>query len=333
MKDSRIIKPIVKLIFSLTFIIFGPTCFAQKIVDYYQPAKKDSLKVGIGENDYFAFIQMGYTLMLPENKAIKGVLIFLEDSEYNKKNYSSKQMYTQALKESFAVLSVSTEIPLDFYFSKSSMNVAHDLIKEAFNKHNLPNANIFFLGASLVGHRAMRYIKFSKENNFDFQLNIKGLVICNFTMDFTRKWRQHQRDIKLNRIDLWEPKFINYVLEKNLEGTPKTNPEKYHDFSAYSYFDEDKRNIKYYKDYRVRAYIEPAIQYKLNTQFRTLYENNSTDIVGFMAELKLAGNTNTELIVMQPKDNPSQHKNTQSTWDAINKDELMGWIIQQTEKN
>lgn len=55
-------------------------------------------------------------------------------------------------------------------------------------------------------------------------------------------------------------------------------------------------------------------------------------MVGFLAELELAGNKNTELIVLQPEDNPSEKKNTQSTWDAINKDELIDWIQKQTEK-
>ncbi|MFS4457508.1 hypothetical protein [Maribacter sp. 2304DJ31-5] len=242
-------KRFFKVLFLLFLTIFSTKSFCQKIVEYYEPVKNDSLRVGIGENDFLPFIQKGYTLMLPENNEIKGVLIFLEDSKYDKKNFSSKQMYSQASENKFAVLSVSTEIPLDFYFSKSSMNSTHSLIQEVFNEHNLPNENIFFLGASLVGHRAMRYIKFVKESDFKFQLKIKGIVVCNFTMDFTRKWYQHKRDIRINRIDLWEPKFINYLLETNLKGTPKTNPENYHNFSSYSYFDEKNENVKIYKDY------------------------------------------------------------------------------------
>ncbi|WP_281540972.1 hypothetical protein [Maribacter aestuarii] len=321
-----------KLFFLLVTTFISTKSFSQQIVENYVPAKNVSLRVGSGEKDFLPFIQKGYTLMIPENKEVKGVLIFLEDSMYDKKNRSAKQLYNQASEKDFAVLSVSTEIPLDFYFSKSSMVSTHELIREVFKTHNLPNENIFFLGASLVGHRAMRYIKFMKEGGFEFQLNVKGIVICNFTLDFTRKWYQHERDIRINRIDLWEPKFINYLLETHLKGTPKNNPESYHNFSAYSYFDEKNRNVKTYKNYAIRAYIEPAIKYKLTKQLRTLYENNSTDIVGFLAELELAGNKNTELIVLQPNDNLSAIKNTQSTWDAINKNELMDWVLKQTEK-
>jgi hypothetical protein len=322
-----------KLFFLLILLtVFSKTSFSQKIVELYQPLKNDSLRIGTGENDFLPFIQSGYMLMLPEDKAVKGVLIFLEDSGYDKKNNNAKQMYNQASEKGFAVLSVSTEIPFDFYFSNTSIRSAHNLIQEAFSRHHLPNENIFFLGASLVGHRAMRYLKFIKEGNYEFELNVEGIVICDFTLDWTRKWYQHQRDIRINRINLWEPIFINYMLETHLNGTPKSSPESYHDFSPYSYFDEKNRNIIVYKNYAVRAYIEPAIKYRLKTYLRTLYENNATDIVGFLAELELAGNENTELIVLQPENNPSQKKNTPSIWNAINKDELMDWIQRQAEK-
>lgn len=321
-----------KVLFILFLTIFSTKSFSQKMVEYYEPVKNDSLKVGIGENDFLPFIQKGYTLMLPENKEIKGVLIFLEDSKYDKKNFSSKQMYSQASENNFAVLSISTEIPLDFYFSKSSMNSTHNLIQEVFNKHNLPNENIFFLGASLVGHRAMKYIEFIKKGDYDFQVNIKGVVICDFTLDWIRKWQQHKRDIKINRINLWEPIFMNFMLETYLKGTPKTAQDNYHNFSTYSYSDENNENIKFYKNYAVRAYIEPKIKYRLKKYYRTLYENNSTDIVGFLAELELVGNENTELIVLQPEYNQSENRNTQTTWNEINKDELMDWINKQTEK-
>lgn len=319
-----------KLFFLLLLTHFCVSSFAQEVVEYYEPPKKDSIKIGVKENDFLPFIQKGYTLMLPEDKVIKGVLIFLEDSKYDQKNFSAKQMYKQAFNKGFAVLSVSTETPLDFYFSESSMISAHKIIQKVFHKYKLSNKNIFFLGTSLVGHRAMRYIKYIKKKTPDFQLNIKGIVMCNFTLDFTRKWYQHQRDIRINKINLGEPKLINYLLETYLQGTPKTNPSNYHDFSAYSYFDDKNRNIEIYKNYAIRAYIEPAIKHKLTNQFRTLYENNATDIVGFLAELKLAGNKNTELIVLQPGDNPSEKKNTQSTWNAIQKTELIDWIQKQS---
>lgn len=320
-------KKNIHLLLFLLVTMVSVEAFPQSIIEEYAPQQNDSLRIGTGDTDFLPFVKSGYTLMLPEGDTIKGVLIFLEDSQYDDKNRSAKQMYEPAAANGFAVLSVSTEIPLDFYFSKSSMLKAHGLIQTVFSKHHLPNQNIFFLGTSLVGHRAMRYLQFLKEADLEFIPNVKGMVLCNFTMDFTRKWYQHERDIRIGRINLWEPKFINFMLETYLGGTPKTNPEAYFNFSPYSYTDEKNRNIEAYKEYAVRVYIEPAIKYKLTNQLRTLYENNATDMVGFLAELELAGNKNTELIVLQPEDNPATNKNTQATWDALDKEELMNWVI------
>lgn len=307
-------------------------CFSQQIIQRYDPVKNDRIRVGTGDMDFMPLIARGYTLMLPDENSIKGVLIFLEDSGYDKKNSNAQQLYKHASEKGYAVLSVSSEIPLDFYFTNTSMQSTHKLIQEAFLKYSLPNENIFFLGASLVGHRAMRYIQFITENDCAFLLNIDGIVMVNFTLDWTRKWHQHDRDIRINRINLWEPKFINYMLETYLEGTPKTKPDRYHEFSPYSFSDEQNRNIKIYSTYAIRAYVEPAINYRLNTYFRTLYENNLTDVVGFLAELKLAGNDKTELIMFHPEDETGQKKNSKSNWNAVDKDDLMDWILKQPKK-
>ncbi|MEM7185645.1 MAG: hypothetical protein AAF466_03210, partial [Bacteroidota bacterium] len=308
-------------------------CFSQTLVQKYEPAIQDSLKVGAGANDYLPYIQSGYTLMLPEEQRVRGVLIFLEDSEIDLKNKNAKQLYEQASHEGFAVLSVSSELPLDFYFSESSMQTAHQHIHDAFSEHNLPNTNVFFLGGSLVGHRAIRYIKFLSESNAPFRPEIKGIVMCHFTLDWTRKWYQHQRDIRINRINLWEPRFINYMLETQLQGTPKTAPERYHEFSPYSYFDEKNENVNIYKNVAIRAYVQPDITYRLNKYHRTLYDNNAPDMVGFIAEVQLAGNERAELIVLHPDNNAPQEKKVGSTWDTIDKNELMDWIVEQMKKN
>jgi hypothetical protein len=308
---------------------FSSKIYSQEIIEEYAPKRMDSLRIGETNNDFLPLIQKGFTLFLPKNKDVNGVLIFLEDSGYDKKNKNSKQIYLQASKHNFAVLSVSSEIPFDFYFSKESALSSHKIITQVFEKYNLPNNNIFFVGIGLSGHRAMKHIEFMKEDNYSFQLNIKGIVICNSVLDWVSEWYKFDREKRNKRNDLWEPTFANYMLETNLNGTPKTNIDSYYDFSTYSYFDEKNENIKFYTAYAVRAYIEPAIKYWLKKHLKTMYDNNSPDMVGLLAELELAGNKQTELVVLQPEDNPSQKKNPDSTWNAIDKKELMLWIKKQ----
>ena len=269
--------------------------------------------------------------MLPKNEDIKGVLIFFEDSGYDKKNKISKQIYNEASKNGFATLSVSSDIPFDFYFSKSSALSSHQIINQVFKEYNLPNKNIFFIGVALSGHRAMKHIEFMKEDNYPFQLNIKGIVICNTKLDWAMEWYKYDREKRNKRNDLWEPTFANYMLETHLNGTPKTNAESYYDFSTYSYFDEKNEKIKFYTNYSIRAYIEPAIKYWLKRHLKTMYDNNSPDAVGLLAELELAGNQKTELVVFESNDGKTQKKNSDTIWERINKKELMLWIKNQSE--
>lgn len=325
-------KKAFKLFFLLILITNCHTkLFSQNILEEYVIKKNDSIRIGTGEKDFLPFIQKGYTLMLPKRREIKGVLIFLEDSGYDKKNKNSKQIYSMASKNGYAVLSVSTEIPFDFYFLKNSALSSHQIINQVFEKYNLPNKNIFFIGVALSGHRAMKHIEFMKEDNYKFQLNVKGIVLCNTKLDWAMEWYKYDREKRNKRNDLWEPTFANYILETNLNGTPKTNAESYYDFSTYSYFDEKKEKIKFYTNYSVRAYIEPAIKYWLKRHLKTMYDNNSPDAVGLLAELELAGNQNTELIVFEPDDIKSKKKNADSIWEGINKRELMLWIKKQSE--
>lgn len=322
----------IKIYFLLLLILnYSNNLFSQNIVQEYEVKKTDSIRIGTGEKDFLPYIQKGYTLMLPKTKEIKGVLLFLEDSGYDKKNKNSKQIYKKASKNGFAVLSVSTEIPFDFYFSKNTALSSHEIITQVFKKYNLPNKNIFFIGVALSGHRAMKHIEFMKEDQYPFQLNIKGIVICNTKLDWAMEWYKYDREKRNKRNDLWEPTFANYMLETHLNGTPKTNIESYYKFSTYSYFDEKKEKIKLYTNYSVRAYIEPAIKYWLKRHLKTMYDNNSPDAVGLLAELELAGNLNTELIVFESDDAKTEKKNADTIWEKINKKELMQWIKKQSE--
>ncbi len=321
------------LLVTIFLLNFSVNTSAQNILENYSSKKNDSLRIGKANKDFLPFIQKGFTLALPENENIIGTLIFLEDSGFDKKNKSAKQVYEQANKNGLAVLSVSTETPLDFYFSEKSVLTSHIIIKNVLKKYNIPNKNIFFMGVGLSGHRALKLIQLMKEKDYKFQLNIKGIVLSNTPLDWVSQWYEFKREIRINvnESSLWEASFMTYMFEKHLEGTPKNNTENYFKFSVYSYYDEENENTKYYKHYPIRAYIEPAIKYWFEKKSKTMYDSNSPDMVGLLAELKLIGNKNTELIVLQPDDNKSEKKNPDSTWSAVDKTELINWIIIQSE--
>jgi hypothetical protein len=82
---EKTLKTPLTFVLFLFLTFFYTASFSQQMVEEYHPLKKDSIRVGTGEKDFFPLIQKGYTLMLPKAKMIQGVLIFLEGSGYDQK--------------------------------------------------------------------------------------------------------------------------------------------------------------------------------------------------------------------------------------------------------
>lgn len=319
----------------LFYVCLSHYALGQNLIEYYETAKKDSIQIGIGNQDFLSFIPKGYTLSLPISSNINGTLIFLEGSQYDEKNKTAKLIYEEANAKGFAVISVSTEIPLDFYFTDSSSKIAHEFIKQIFKQYHIPNKNIFLIGVGLSGHRAMRYQKYLRKNSLNFRPDIKGMIICDAPLDWVRQYNEGARDIRMNYNEgaVWEGKLTTYLLEQNLKGSPKTNLNDYLEFSAYSYVDTQSRNIDYFKDLVIRTYAQVAIEYWLEEKLKTPFDNNMSDMVGLIAELKRIENKRAELKVIYPQESKSELKNVFGTWLSVDKKELMEWIISQINKN
>jgi hypothetical protein len=312
------------------FIFCGAHAIAQKIIERYTP-QKDSLSIGFEKDEFLPGNDKGYTLILPGDtpaENIAGVLISLEDKRFDLRSNPAQQIYPEATARHFAVVYLSTGIPLDLFFSASSPAYVDTTLKTLFLTYGLPNKNIFFLGVNLSGHRVLKYIEYSKQGNTEFIPDIKGIVLCDGVLDWVRQWYEGKKGIRDNFVQssVFEGKLVTHLLEKNLDGTPKTRLERYLDFSPYSYFDETDRHIKYFKDYPTRAYTEPATFYWLNQARKTTFDTNFPDMVGFINDLKLAGNTRSELIIFNQDQHTPAKRNPNYTWGLVDKKELMDWI-------
>lgn len=317
------------------FIVCQGHAIAQKIVEQYTP-QTDSLRIGVKRGDLLPGNEKGYTLILPDDRPagdIAGILISLEDKHVNLRSNLAAQIYPEATARHFAVLYVSTGIPLDLFFSPKSLAYVDTTLKTVFTKYGLPNKNIFFLGVNLSGHRVLKYIEYFKKGRSEFIPDTRGIVLCDGVLDWVRQWYECKKGIRDNFVQssVFEGQLITYLLEKNLDGTPKTRLETYLDFSLYSYFDETDRHIKYFKDYPVRAYTEPATMYWINQARKTTFDTNFPDIVGFINEMKLAGNTRSELVIFSQDQHPSDRRNPDYTWGLVDKKELMDWITVQAK--
>jgi hypothetical protein len=305
----------------------------QKVIEQYKSQNKN-LRIGFGKSDLIPYNENGYTLVLPGSSSnIIGVLVSFEDRKFDLQTDSTQQIYQKAARENFAVLYVSTGVPADLFFSTKSLEYVDSLMRDVFRSNHIPNKNIFFLGVNLSGHRALKYIIYCKQGKSKFNPDTKGIVLCDGVLDWVRQWYESKKAIRDNFAEssVSEAKLTTYLLEKNLETTPKNGIQKYLEFSAYSYFDEKSRQLKYFQQCSVRAYTEPATYYWTEAKRKTVFDTNFPDMVGVINELKLAGNKKSQLIVFNQDKKNMDRRNPNYTWGLVDKTELMNWITSQTK--
>ncbi|HVU54492.1 MAG TPA: hypothetical protein VHD83_05525 [Puia sp.] len=303
---------------------------AQKVYQDYIPSQ-DIVHYGPGDKDVFPAGNKGYTLTLPDNgKEPAGVVLILDDDKPNLSDTAG--IFQPANTRGWATLSISTGIPVDLYFSESSLVCVDSLAQAVFAKYHLPNRNIFLAGSMTAGHRALKYIEYCKKGRSAFHPSIKGVVLCESAIDWVRQWyecRKQARD-HLSPTGTFEGNFITYLFAQKIRTTPAQDIQKFIDFSPYSYFDTKMEKMTLYKDLAIRAYTYADIRYWFSAQGKGIYDSNYPDMSGFINEQMLIGNKNASLIVYSsgladPLKNDMRRQST--TWNLIDKKELIDWMI------
>jgi hypothetical protein len=142
-------------------ILWIATARSQKIYQDFTLAK-EKVHFGPADNDALRPSSKGYALILPDSsEPPAGTLLILVDDKPNLADTSN--IYRPANARGLAVLYISTGIPIDLYFSDSSLVYVDAQLKEVFSKYHLPNKNIFLVGAMVSGHRALKYIEYCKK--------------------------------------------------------------------------------------------------------------------------------------------------------------------------
>jgi hypothetical protein len=329
-----------KILFIALVLLATRQGFGQKIYESYTRVN-ESLHYGPGRHDVFPCGSKGFTLALPETKEeVKGTVLVLNDDRIDIRDTSrlakDTHIHRYANANGFAVLYISTGIPVDLYFSERSLPYVDSVLKDVFTRYQLPNKNIFLVGAMVSGHRALKYIEYCKKGKSVFHPAIKGVVLSESAIDWVRQWYECQKQVRdhLTTTGFFEGNLITYLFAANLHDTPVTNMQKYIDFSAYSYFDTKMEKPALYKDLAIRAYTYADIRYWFSAQGKGIYDSNYPDMSGFVNEQKLVGNTKASLVVFSSNITdplPNDMRRQSSTWDLIDKNELICWMSAQSE--
>jgi hypothetical protein len=327
------------LIQSLLLIFFITPLRSQQVFEEYKKLN-GTLRYGTGKTDVMPYGDSGYTLILPNKSTVtRGSIIMLDDQKINLKDTSDTQhihIEREANTKGYAVIYVSTGIPVDLYFSASSLIYVDTLLKRIFHQFRLPDRNIFLLGSMVSGHRALKYIEYCRKGKSVFNPDLTGVVICESAIDWVRQWYECQKQVRDNAtpVKYFEGNFITWLFKENIKTTPITDIDAYIDFSTYSYFDTKMTKRELYKDLAIRAYTYADTRYWFSAQGYGVYDSNYPDMSGFINEQKLAGNKKAELIVFHsnPEDPIKNELRRQSaTWDLVDKTELIDWMTAQSK--
>jgi len=270
--------------------------------------------------------EKGYTLSLPDDQPVlSGTIVALEDNSlYINDTAKYLRIKSEALKKGFAFLIIATGVPIDLFFSEKSLIFVDTLMKHIFNRYHLPDRNIFLLGVLAAGHRALKYIEYCKTGKSLFNPAIRGVILNECVIDWVRQWYECQKQVRniQDETRFFEGTMITYLFNENLKATPVTNIDRYIQFSPYSYFDIQMDKPRLFKDLSVRAYTYADIQHCFSVKGKSIYDCHYPDMSGFINEQKLVGNQRAELVVFEEQ--PA------STWDMVDKQELMDWVVRQS---
>lgn len=314
------------LLFTLLFITYSS--LAQSFIDNYTP-QSGSIRIGYNNTDTLSFNPIGYSVFgNSQLKNSKAVLITISDNVINAEESTMKQFKEELTLNNIAYLHISSGTPIDLFFTTSAFASIDSIISLAIENHNLQNKNIFFLGVMPDGHRALKYYEYIYKYNEPLTNQVKGIILCESAIDWVRQWNEAQKQIRdsLTEVGYCEGKMISYLFAKNLNINSSKETHKLIDFSSYSYFETEMKKPSMYKSLSIRAYATANTSYWFAGAGKGIYDCNFPDMQGFINEQRLIGNNNAQLIVFNNR-KPKSILNQSSTWDNVDKIELINWIL------
>ncbi|RMD92002.1 MAG: hypothetical protein D6813_06640 [Calditrichaeota bacterium] len=308
-------------------IFFITNLFAQRVIDKKIPVKGD---IFLTEGIAIPKTDRGYTLWLPENEKVKGLVVF---THARRDTVHSEFIIDYALSKQLAVLYATTENRLEFFFEDDKIQEIENYIHEVITNHNIPDSNLLYCGMSLEGTRALKLAMFSQSNQSKYKLVPKAIAICDSPLDMVRFHREmvKAKELNFNPITANEGTWVSGYLERNLGGTPIDTLKAYIDYSPYCYAANGGPNLNLLENIAIRCYTEPDVNWWIETRRKDYYSMNAIDLAALINELKIRGNQNAELIITQNKGYQEDGSRHPHTWNIVDEKELVDWFIELIE--
>lgn len=202
------------------------------------------------------------------------------------------------------------------------------IFKQVVMEHEVSKENFFLCGLSNGGMISLTYAIHSVRDSSTY-IKPKGIIGLDPILDFARFYRYCEREIarNYNPAGTAEAQWFFNVYNQVYGGPPDSFPQKYIDASTFSFGAENGGNANYLRDIGILMYSDLDLDHLINKRQRNLYDWNGIDIVAFVNQLKINGNTNAEVVISQNKGIRLDGTKHPHSWSIMDTDKTIKWIL------
>lgn len=301
------------------------------VYEAYEPVE-GLLRIGPEPERAVELSERGYTLIVPEGAEPRGLVVFLDPRRFERWSTPEPGGFDHAaLTRGVAVLHLTTGNPLDFLFGDSSVVRVATRLDSLIQDYGLGDVPVHFAGLSLGGTRAARLAIHLEQYPSRYDVHPTSLAIVDAPLDMERLWRSEGRSIRndFHPAAADEGRWVRYLLERHLGGTPEERPARYRAYSPFSMAAPDGGNASFLRDIPVRAYHEPDVDWWIANRRKSYYDMNSLDLAAFVNQLLLLGNPQAELVTTHASRTGYADGASPHTWSIVDDGELVEWFLAQ----
>ncbi|NNG15560.1 MAG: hypothetical protein HKM89_03690 [Gemmatimonadales bacterium] len=316
-------------------LIVVPTVVSgQVVVEQYEHVP-GLLRIGPEPERAIELTDKGHTLILPEGAEPVGITVFFDGWRVavSEGMPPAGTFDHEALTRRVGILRLTTGNPLDFYFDDATLLAVADRIQGVLHSRGLEGLPLYFAGLSLGGTRALKLAVFLRQHRGDFWIAPSAVAVVDAPLDMVRLWRAEQRAIRrdFHPTAADEGRWVSYLLETNLGGSPDEQFDRYVQHSPFVYSAPSGRggNAVHLRDVPLRAYHEPDVDWWIRNRRKDYYGMNSIDLAALVNELRLQGNERAELKTSHRAREGVNEGSSPHTWSFVDNADLVEWFLAQ----
>ena len=312
----------------MTLILGIHQAAGQTVLEEWAPAQ-GHLRIGPEPERRIPMSDVGHVLLIPERPPV-GVVAFLDSRRFPEWVVPPEGSFdAEALDRSLAVLHITTGDPLDFLFDESDLRSLATRLNRVLGENGLLDRPVHMAGLSLGGTRALRLRMFLEQHAAQYDIIPGSVAVVDAPLDMERLWHSEGssiiRDHHPAAAD--EGRWVRYLLESNLGGTPADARGRYVEYSPFTYSEPGGGSAVHLRDVPLRAYQEPDIDWWIEHRGKSYYDMNSLDLAALIGELRASGNTRAWLVTSHGERAGYEADSSPHTWSFVDDVDLAEWFV------